>query len=93
MPPIADVASLRLCSNRSAKDGGNPKFMLLTALSRVRDVAFLRPCCERAAKGYFTRLDSQFSSLEAAGDYRRAPEKEKVRIGYPTSGSGSPIEG
>jgi hypothetical protein len=44
----------------------------------VRDVAFLRQACERAAKGYFTRLDSQLSCFKATSDYWTTFEKEKI---------------
>ena len=73
-----NVVYLRGFVSNSLKAACIHKFMQLTAMVRARDVAFLRPRCERPSEGHSTRLDSQLSCFKATPDYWTTLEKETI---------------
>src|SRR5260221_14179674 len=73
-----NVAFLKRLVNRSLKIICNHKFMQMTPVKRVRDVAILRPQCNRRPEGYCTSLDAEFSNRQGAYDPGPASQEETL---------------
>src|ERR1017187_6275594 len=70
--------SLRRLATHSLKIAYNHKFIQLTPSKCVRDVAILRPQCNRRAEGCCTCLDTEFSNRQGAYDPGPASQEETL---------------
>src|SRR5580693_6428535 len=70
-----NVAFLKRFATHSLKIKCNLKFIQMTPVKCVRDVAFLRPQSNRRSQGYCTSLDTEFSNRKRAQNLGAASQE------------------